>query len=76
MEKMNHLVEVRTDSNGDIYEPEERVWCVASSSDVVRTLCGLTLDEYCKFEEKVVQRGGITCAKCFTIVKEIKSIKL
>jgi hypothetical protein len=73
---MNHLVEVSTDSNGDIYEPEARIWCVASSSDVPRTLCGLTLDEHANFEEKAVLRGGITCCKCLEIVKEIKSIKL
>lgn len=30
----------------------------------------------CKYEEKTVKRGGITCEKCIEVLKSIKRVKL
>lgn len=53
-------------------------WHAACSSDTLRTVCGDALDAFGDFEltTKNVDRGGITCKKCLSVIREIKAIKL
>lgn len=79
---MSHkIVKLFTDDYGEEYEEEEQVWhlsTIATGDPVV--LCsgefyGLG-QSGCKFEEKIVSYGGITCNKCIEIIKLHKSLKL
>lgn len=56
-------------------------WCyVVFWDSSPRTFCGGEAYGYgesgCKYKDKIVQKGGITCPKCLEMIKIIKSIKL
>lgn len=58
---------------------EQPLWHATMFFDTARTLCGCyALDEAVNHEAeyKEVQRGGITCTLCLSVIKKIKSIKL
>lgn len=60
---------------GEEVDPE---WHVSADFDTSRTLCGYALDGAVAYEAetKIVKKGGITCEKCLSLVKQIKAIKL
>lgn len=72
------LVKILTDSDGE--KIENPVWCYAVSTDEQRTLCyGQAFGDYqceVQYSIKEVKTGGITCPRCLSLVREIKSIRL
>lgn len=77
---MNHLVKILSDNAGEIRDKDFQYWHFVSNKGGSQTLCEGEFFGYgesgCEFEEKSVERGGITCPKCLEFIKEIKSIKL
>jgi hypothetical protein len=76
---MSHnLVKILTNEDGD---QELGYWHYPVSFDWSnRCLCsGQVFGEgegSATFETKIVQRGGITCPKCLSIIKSFKKVKL
>ncbi len=81
-EDMSHfVVKLLSDDDGVDYDKDQQVWHYSGES--TGDPCVLCSGEYfgegqsnCKFIEKRVKRGGITCKKCLRIIKEYKAIKL
>ena len=79
---MNHLIRILTSDRGEIYDEDfAKLWHIAiESAGCVETLCGGEVVGFgasgCKYEEKTVKRGGITCEKCIEVLKSIKRVKL
>ncbi len=74
---MNDLVKITENQDGVIDAVDQR-WCATVFTDTNRTVCGSTLDAASHYvaESKLVHRGGITCEKCLSVIREIKRIKL
>jgi len=75
------IVKLLSDDDGVEYSKDEQVWHL--SIVVTGDPCTLCSGEFygdgesaCKFKEKIVEYGGITCKKCLREIEEIKSIKL
>lgn len=48
---------------------------ISPQGDGESTICGQVYSEYDR-ESKTVERGGITCKDCLSVIKIIKQIKL
>jgi len=78
---MNDLVKILSSDDGYKIELKNQVWhYVVTSCGGSATLCE---GEYfgmgesgCEYEGKRVKRGGITCPKCISIIKDFKAIKI
>jgi hypothetical protein len=74
----HNLVKFITDDDGETMEP---LWhfpmCVG---DANRALCNGHVfgegESSAKFAVKIVQRGGISCPVCLSILKALKKVKL
>jgi len=82
---MNQLVKQLVNDDGEIVEEDEQRWHLMLTSGVEEEhlLCtGEYVGEGCSsgngeiYIYKEVQRGGITCETCLSIVRTIKGIKL
>ena len=74
----NHVVRIKKSEGG---ESLHQGWhLVSPASPEPSTLCG---GEYfgfglsgAEFDEKWVERGGVTCPACLEIIRAIKAVKL
>jgi hypothetical protein len=79
---MTHkLVKIVVNEEGDTVEKEDQVWCLVTEfSGSCRCFCdGQVIgygESFSKYEEKEVQKGGVTCKSCIKNIKFIKSVKL
>lgn len=73
------IVKILTADDGE--KRDGQVWCLVQ----IRTgdPCTLCTGEFfglgqsgCKFKAKTVDKGGITCPDCLSIIKELKALKL
>lgn len=77
---MSHtVVKILFDDDGE--KRDEPVWCLSEFVDgAPRTLCSGEVygdgESSVIYKEKTVERGGITCDNCKSIINRIKSIKL
>lgn len=62
---------------------EKRVnakWCYVTNIDARRTMCGGEAfgfgESSAKYKTKQLKKGSITCPRCISLIKEIKSIPL
>lgn len=77
---MSHrVVKLLTNDDGDKY-PNTYWHFVEKRGDAPRTLCGGECfgdgETSLLFKEKVVEKGGVTCPICLSIIKYYKSINL
>jgi hypothetical protein len=77
---MNYLVKLLTTDDRD--KIEDPKWCLVDPTNHMgpATLCTSDFfgcgESACEYEEKEVQRGGITCESCLEKIKTIKAIRL
>lgn len=76
---MPHLiVKILTSDDGEKRIPKK--WCLVESKTGNHTLCQAEYYGYgesrCEYEEKLMEKGGITCKDCLEIIKRHKAIKL
>lgn len=76
---MHTLVQLITDDDGDLTHDNSWHW-IMDLDGADRLLCNGHVfgegESNAKYKLKNVKKGGITCGKCLSIIKEIKSIKL
>jgi hypothetical protein len=78
---MNHLVRIIRDEDGEL-QSSHTDWHLVdpANSESPRTLCGGEAfgegESAVEYEEKAVQRGGITCRHCLNAIDTYKSVKL
>jgi len=81
---VNSLVKQIVNDDGEAVPPEEQVWHLmqAFTGDAGLLCTGEFVDDGAasgngsNYKFKEVKRGGITCNKCLSIVKEFKAIRL
>lgn len=76
---MHHVVKITHDEDGTKVDSPK--WCLVMDMDGSnRTLCSGQVfgpgEGNAKYQDKVVDKKGITCPDCLDIIKEIKSITL
>lgn len=74
----NHLVKLLIDQDGNLCDP---VWHLNGGvhGEVLCTgeyFSDIESDGNPTYELKHVQRGGITCPKCISVIMEMKNVKL
>ena len=78
---MNHLVQIISNDDGDFTPTDKLGWCLAVfSGGGYNTLCTGEFfgdgEGIATYKEKHTKRGGITCPKCLSMIKDFKAIKL
>lgn len=62
--------------DGSISKKDAKSWhLITSQADGESTACGQVWSDY-GHKKKEVEKGGISCDDCLSIVKEMKSVKL
>lgn len=75
---MNHLVKILTDEYGE--KEDSPKWCLSVFNTGNMAFCSGQFygfgESKVEYEIKQVKRGGITCERCISKIKDIKSVKL
>lgn len=75
---MNNLVKILVDDFGEKIENPK--WCLSVNWSGSQALCSGQFygigESSAIYEERKAAKGGVTCARCLEMIKEIKDVKL